>query len=373
MNMKKYLSFMKHSLIVSVVFSLFVLGGCSDDDDDNKPAPPFEGSVWELISSDEFKQSEGAPATEALDSLVKYLELYNLDGLFQGTTQYTLFAPSNQAFVNLLTTTPGFPSDITTISPNVVAGVLAYHAVPGITLKKDLVAGAEFATLFEQPDNCDPGADGVIQIIEVNANGTLLTGSTNAEIEIVSADNETTENGVVHITESVMIPPSVGATLTPILTTLAATVLLSADFEILAGLITYADCGIVDATVPLVNILANPAGTMTAFLPADAVFSGGGVGDDVTEVLTYLAANTSINTPAEVRTMILSHIYTGGILDAADVAAAAGTDLTMASGNVYAITAGPPLSIGGKPIAVPDADTRNNGVAHVIGGILGLF
>lgn len=367
--MKKYLSFMKHSLIVSVVFSLFVLGGCSDDDE-KKPDPPYEGTVWQLITSDEFKQSEGAPATEALDSLVKYLELYNLDGLFQGATEYTLFAPSNQAFVNLLTTTPGFPSDITTISPNVVAGVLAYHAVPGITLKKDLVAGAEFATLFEQPDYCDPGADGVIQIIEVNANGTLLTGSTNAEIEIVSADNETTENGVVHITESVMIPPSVGATLTPILTTLAATVLLSADFEIVAGLITYADCGIVDATTPLVNILANPAGTMTAFLPPDDVFALGGLGDDITEVLTSLAG-LGVDTPAEVRGVILNHIHVGGILEAADVAAAAGTNLTMASGNSFAITAGPPLSIGGKPIVVPDADTRNNGVAHAIAGILG--
>lgn len=370
---KNLLPWLRYTLVIAVVSSLVVISGC--DDDEPSGDPPFEGTVWELINQDKFKQAEGAPATEALDSLVKYLEFYGLSGLLNTSTDYTLFAPSNQAFVNLLTTTPGFPENIKSISADIVAGVLAYHVTEGVVLSDALIADAEFETLFAQPDNCGVDPDEV-QIITVNDDGTLLTGSSNAEIEIVSADNETLENGVVHITESVLIPPSVGEVLTPILTTMAATVLLSSDFEIMAGLLTYADCNTTGVT-PIVNILANPAGTLTLFLPADAVFIGGGLtnGDgtnDVVEVITYLATNTPINTPDEIRALVLNHIHGAAILDAADVAAAAGTNLTMVSGASYAVTAGPPLSIGAKPIAVADADERDNGIAHVIGGILGL-
>jgi uncharacterized surface protein with fasciclin (FAS1) repeats len=374
MNLKRFLTFTQRALLAVVLITTIGITGCDNDDDDNGPQI-FEGDVLALIKDDQFKQSATVPATEALDSLVKYIEAYGVSSLLTVSGgEVTLFAPSNQAFVNLLTTTPGFPSDITVISPNIIAGVLAYHTVNGTKLKADLTSGTTLNTNFSQPDNCNPSGDAEVQTIVVNSNGTLLTGSTNDQIEIVSYDNKAT-NGVVHIVGSVMIPPSVGEKLQPILTTVAAPAFLSSDFSILAGLITYADCAITNpsTTPPISNILANPAGTLTVFFTPDAVFSQLGYGDTAAEVIASLAAD-GYDTPAKLRGLILGHVI-GASLDAAALEAKDGQTIQSLTGADIAISLHPTngmiLLNGTIPVIMPDADlSRDNGVMHAIGGVI---
>jgi transforming growth factor-beta-induced protein len=387
MNMKRFLSFIQYTLLIAVVFSLAVISGCGSDDDDGPTK--FTGSIMDLIQSDDYKQEKGASADAALDSLAKYLNKNSdLVALLDGSTEYTLFAPSNTAFINLMAT-PGFPANIEDINPNIIKGVLAYHIVAGKKMKADLTptgAGAGINTLYSNVNPCT-GAS-TVQVIKINENGTILTGSTNTAIEFQDADNEAS-NGVVHVVKTVLIPPSVGATLTPILGKLAGVVLLADNFSALAKFIVKADCGITGEETPIANILANPEGAYTAFLPINDVFNGTAVallgeGKDADDLLDHFTA-------AQCRQIVLNHIGIG-TYEIADLTSET-TISTILGGSLNVTTMTPsgsvPLGIlistsgaetgmGGTtnaPVYPFDSEGHgdipaSNGVAHIIAKIL---
>ena len=374
MTKQKLWRLMSYTLLVAMISSVFILAGCSDDDEPEKEEP-FDGTMLALIQSDEFKQAEGADADEALDSLNKYLEAYpDLKAALNGATEYTFFAPSNTAFISLLAT-PGFPADIRDINPDVIKGVLSYHIVAGLQDKDAVCAfGATgVATLFTAPGPC--GAAGTNQVIKSNGDCTLLTGSTTTNIVIEDANNEAS-NGIVHVTRSVLIPPSVGASLTPILGKLSAVILLGADFKYLARVMTIADCG-TDGT-DLAAILSS-TGPFTAFLPADAVFEGTAAGWPG-GAITVDALIATFNA-AQWRAILQNHIVAGtntfASLDNAEVLtttlnANAKLTVTVAGENKLLTTSGAGTGLPGSanaPIVVKDIAT-SNGTAHVVGKIL---
>ncbi len=303
---KKLFSILRYTSIVALVASLFIMSGCGDDEE---PAPTQ--TISELISSDAYKQASGVDKSLALDSSAKYINKYpDLAALMTGTTPYTLFAPSNEAFVNLLAT-PGFPSNINSINPDIIKGVLSYHFVATQKLSAELTAGSELSTLYTDAKTT------TVQKIVVNADLTLKTGSTNQAIKINAADKKAT-NGVVHVVQSVMIPPSVGATLTPILGTMAGTILLGKDFTQLAKIITAAD-GIFTETATAKKI--------TTYLAMPSANYPGGKGG------TFFASPNAVLTDATVtaltsaadkgRLLLLNHLVAG------KYGVAAGTDITV--------------------------------------------
>ena len=384
MNLRHLFTIARYTLLVAVVFgSAVIISSCDDDDGPTK----FNGTILEMIQSDKYKQAEGADADVALDSLVKYLTVKDnaLADLLNGTTEVTLFAPSNAAFAALLET-PGFPDNIEDISPNLIANVLSYHIIEGNYKKADITeadfTAAGVATEYSSVNPCT-GAS-TAEVIKVNTDGTLLTGSINQAIDLVKTNLEA-DNGTVHITESVMIPPSTGSSLTQILGTVTATILLGADFEYLAMAVIKADCGVPGVT-PIQNILANSAGTYTAFLPVDAVFEGtaqamGGI------TVAQLIGNF---TAAQWRSIILNHIVATENANSALTNGAQFTTMQSANAKLTVATGGaagaPPLSPLGKylatsggnaglggttqaPIWAVDID-QANGVVHVVGKIL---
>ncbi len=380
---QKLWKLMSYTLLVAMISSALVISGCSDDDD-KKVEEPFDGTMLGLIQSDEFKQAEGADPDEALDSLTKYLEAYpDLKAALNGSTEYTFFAPSNTAFISLLAT-PGFPADIRDINPDIIKGVLSYHIVAGL---KDKDAVCDFGatgspTLFTAPGAC--GAAGTNQVIKSNSDCTLLTGSTTTNIVIEDANN-VTSNGIVHITRSVLIPPSVGASLTPILGKLSAVVLLGADFKYLAQVMTKADC---ETEGDDIAAILSSAGPFTAFLPADAVFTG-------TAANWPEAAGGPLTVPqlidaftgAQWRAILMNHVVAGSntyaSLEAAEVLTTslnANAKLTVSiidpapAGTLgkFLTTSGAGTGLPGSsnaPIVVKDI-VVSNGTAHVVGKIL---
>jgi transforming growth factor-beta-induced protein len=376
MKLKFFRTLIINSLVAAVVGALFVLGGCSDDD----TTPPFvpTQTILEIVNAD-----------PELSDLAAYLvEFPDLTALLSGTTTYTLFAPNNTAFASLYAT-PGFPADPADISLDLIKGVIAYHVVASEILSTGLAptgTGAGYATLYNNTNACTGALTN--QVIKVNDDGSLLTGSTTTNIAIAEADKLAT-NGVVHVTASVLIPPSVGATLTPILGKLAATVLLGADFTHLAKAMTKADCGVAGVT-PLSNILADPSGaTYTAFLPPNDVFEGTAALGGIT-VTQLIAAYTA----QQWRDIILNHVVSGTkaastltngtalgtfqnpgttLLTVADgTPGDPTTDPTKSPVGKYLTTSGGTTGLGGAtsaPIYVTDV-TASNGVAHVVGQIL---
>jgi uncharacterized surface protein with fasciclin (FAS1) repeats len=361
MNMFKFVKILS---LPAMALGLLIFTGCGGDDEEEVPTM----DIVELISSSKYQQASGAAAGQSLDSLVKYLSVYpDLVSLLSGTSEYTVFAPSNTAFISLLAT-PGFPEDIRDINPDIVKDVLAYHVVSGTVLAADLKAGSKVASLSSKKEE-----------IEVNTDGTLLTGSTNKAIEVVSPDLKAT-NGVVHLVATVLISPSVGATLTPILGTNAGSLLLGAPFSTLAAGITLADIYAAANDLPtLVSILAGST-VHTVFAPTNATFEAGSI-----------TANTF--TGAQWYGIIANHVVLGKTITPADLVTGATFD-TAAGGKILVfnnkeavpakngigiyldgngsvdLTDLTTLTTLDAEVALPNAAENGNGVIHVIAGVL---
>merc|ERR1719253_1937123 len=129
---------------------------------------------------------ETAQATTSLSTLVSVLTMtaYKpvLDAL-SGAGPFTVFAPTDDAFkaagVNV--------SDVATVT-----AVLTYHVLNGKVMSGDLKATQEVATLEGRKMTVTKDASGVVMI-----NGTAT---------VTTADVEAT-NGVVHIIDTVLMPP----------------------------------------------------------------------------------------------------------------------------------------------------------------------
>ena len=120
-------------------------------------------------------------------TLVGLLKVANLTDTLNGTTNYTLFAPSNAAFDKIPS------SALATLANNTTAlkRVLLYHVVPGTLLSKDITGNGTLTT----------------------ANGLSLPYSVTSTV--VTVDNASitktdinATNGVIHVIDSVMIPPA---------------------------------------------------------------------------------------------------------------------------------------------------------------------
>lgn len=387
MNLTRFFSYMKHALMVSAMLAIVGISGCDEDDGPTI----FNGTIMDLISSDQYKQSVNGDDTKSLDSLVKFLNYHGLNTILTATGPVTLFAPNNAAFKTLIAT-PGFPADIRKIDPNIVKGALSYHVVMEDVRKNELTSGASISTAFtntvSNPDDK----------ITVNSDGTLLTGSTDPAIQILEAD-KLAVNGTVHVLNKVMIPQTVGASLTPILGTLAGSVYLGADFTTLVKFIAKADVGI-SAADQIRTKLATPAATETSsnvrrtfFAIPNAYFSAAAQAQGVT-VDQLLASFSS----ATARAILLNHFITtntanrntytvGDIAGSGDIQFTNDMALTADGGKGLTIKTGvTPLSatnptgvvivapktggVSQVPIAAKDITHANGSVLHAVLGFI---
>lgn len=330
----------------------------SDDDDDTQGEPTK--TIWELVQS-----------TEGLDSLEKYLGVYpDLVATLGASGTFTLFAPNNDAFVNLLAT-PGFPAQITSINPDIIKNVLAYHISVTSYLKADLTSGKQVTTLATGQGVDVNSTDKVV----VNADGTLLTGSSNAAIAITSANKKAT-NGVMHVVGSVLIPQTVGAQLTPILGTNAGTLLLGADFSLLAQAIFKADTFAAQNSATTIYSMLSGNATHTVFAPSNGTFEAGSItAASFTAQQWYGIITTHI---------VLSEVLSSNMTQGAQFSAASGATLTVLSTEAptdpsKGILTGIVIDSNGDTtpeaqVAVPASASSSlvtaNGRVHVIAGIL---
>ena len=128
-----------------------------------------------------------AQAAGVFDTLVTAVQEAGLVETLQSEGPFTVFAPTDEAFAAL----PDGTLETLLENPGQLAEVLTYHVVPGRVFSGD-VAGIEEA----------PSVQG--QAIDVSANGgaVMLNGSAN----VVQTDILTT-NGVIHVIDSVILPP----------------------------------------------------------------------------------------------------------------------------------------------------------------------
>jgi uncharacterized surface protein with fasciclin (FAS1) repeats len=384
---KRLFAILRYTTVVALVASIFVLSGCDDDDGPTT----FDGTMYDYLISSEFKQANTGSPDNSYDSIVMYVEKFpNLKAYLQGSTEYTFFAPSNKAFVSL-TALPGL-KDPDQVNPAIIEGVLAYHFVTGKKMQSDLTAGASINTIYT-----DPSSPAAPQVIKVNSDGTLLTGSSTTNI-VVSEYDKQTKNGVIHTTATVLIPPATGGQLAAILGSLGATVLLGKDFTYMAYMIGYADAGVAAADT-YTAILAQGTNLTLLAIP-NPVFAGAynlfaskppaNVPTDA-EVKSFIT--TAFSAPVA-RMILRNHVINGKYVVTASAGSNTFTNATTVnavSTKTLNITTGlPPAACqcatgvlisatktgGGTsnaPIVKPDISTQagiSNGILQVVGGII---
>jgi uncharacterized surface protein with fasciclin (FAS1) repeats len=129
-----------------------------------------------------------AVAAGEFNTLVSAVQLAGLVDALKGEGPFTVFAPTDAAFEKL----PAELLDAALADPEgLLTQVLLYHVVSGKVMSTDLSDGLEAATLQGEA------------VAFTIGDGTAMVNDAN----IVAADIETT-NGVIHVIDTVILPPS---------------------------------------------------------------------------------------------------------------------------------------------------------------------
>ena len=129
-----------------------------------------------------------ASSTEGFSTLVAALEAAGLVETLQGEGPFTVFAPTDDAFAAL----PEGLLEKLLLPENVVVltSILTYHVVPELVMSADVMAG-DVATV-----------EGSTIAIATDA-GVTVNGANVTSVDV------TASNGVIHVIDQVIVPPTV--------------------------------------------------------------------------------------------------------------------------------------------------------------------
>ncbi|MEM7485427.1 MAG: fasciclin domain-containing protein [Bacteroidota bacterium] len=300
---------------------------------------------------------EIAVETDDLSLLVEALQTANagLVETLSGDGPFTVFAPTNQAFKDLL---DFLGDDFKTLADfdtqdekDLLVTVLTYHVVAG---------NAAFSNMLNNGDEIETfqGEDVGINI----KNGTIhIEDATDDNATVVLEDVEAS-NGVVHVINKVLVPQAALDILfppTPNIVELAQSV---DDLSLLVDALIQADAGLVDAL--------SGDGPFTVFAPTNKAFK---------ELLDALGNNynsledfDTTEEKALLAQLLLYHVVAGQAIPSSAITGH--VELTTEQGEKIEAVAGHPIKIRDKthvPAKVTAADNEaSNGIVHIIDKVL---
>jgi len=202
--MKKVVENLGRNLWVLIVLLsvAFVNVSCDDDDDSGKEEnmPEESMTITDIAAGNaDFSILVAAPKKVGLD-----------DDLASETGEFTVFAPTNAAFADLLTELGA--SGLDDISNDVLTSVLLYHVVSGSKMASMIETGY-YSTLSSGP------MDGYSLSFYVDMSTSMI----NNRAKITSTDIKA-DNGIIHIIDKVILPMSITdhAVANPIFSSLVA-------------------------------------------------------------------------------------------------------------------------------------------------------
>ena len=312
----KKLQFKIGTIAIMLAMVVF-LASCSKDDDNNvqPQVMPAEKSIVEIVTtSDNFSILE--------EALVKA----DLVSALQGDGPFTVFAPTNAAFEMLFETLN--VNGIEDLTAEALTPILLYHVMSGKAMSSNISTGYYETLSASTPDN-----KGIVLYAMVD-NKVMINNS----ITVTQADVNAS-NGVIHIIDKVMLPPTV-----------VDIAIQNANFSILVEAVVKA--GLVDALVV--------EGPFTIFAPTNAAFEA-----------AFAALNISgldDLTPEALIPILLYHVVPDNVL-ASEVTA--GMVATLNTENSITITISPEGVMLDNTAKVIATDVQgSNGVVHVIDNVI---
>jgi len=276
-----------------------------------------------------------AARTPQLSTLVEAVNYAGLTNVLNGQTtgSFTVFAPTNAAFSALLTSLG--VAKLTDLPSAAVKDILLYHVVGGTVRSTDLTTGYVGTSL---------NFTGTTSPLSLYVN--LASGVKINEATVTTADVEA-DNGVVHIIDKVLVPPTV-----------VNHALNNPNFSSLVAALTRSDLG-----VDYVGTLSG-TGPFTVFAPTNAAF---------TALLTELSLPNLAAIPAATLNKVLQyHVVNGANVRAAQLSN--GQVVTTLQGQTFTIglTGGAKITDASNRVSniiVTDVQAKN-GVVHAIDKVL---
>ncbi|MEY4796340.1 MAG: hypothetical protein RLZZ105_766 [Actinomycetota bacterium] len=169
------------ALVASISFA-----ACGSDDEASTEETVTEETVAEAAAAGDIVAV--ASSTEGFSTLVAALSAAGLVETLQGAGPFTVFAPSDDAFAALpagLLEKLLLPENIA-----VLTSILTYHVVSGTVMSADIMAGDV------------PTVEGSTVALDT-ASGVTVNGATVTTADVAAS------NGVIHVIDAVMVPPTV--------------------------------------------------------------------------------------------------------------------------------------------------------------------
>jgi len=168
-------------MVVALMVVPLVIAACGTSDEAASPSPSPTMAAKDIVDT--------AVEAGSFTTLVSAVQAAGLEETLRGEGPYTVFAPTDDAFAAV----PQETMDALLADPTgALADVLTYHVVPGKVMSTDLSDGMMVETV-----------NGESLKITVNADGTVMVG----DATVTTADIETS-NGVIHVIDTVLVPPS---------------------------------------------------------------------------------------------------------------------------------------------------------------------
>jgi len=307
-----------------------LLTACSDDDDD-EPTPVNNNN-----NNSSQNIAEIAIADNRTDSLVVALSQAGLVSTFQSPGTFTVFAPTNQAFVDLLATDPAWNA-IADIPNATLTAVLNYHVLPVEVMSADLTDDTYATTL-----NQGPNMENTVIEVDVTGGASLNNSANITDVDIDAS------NGVIHIIDEVLMPQNI--------------VEIAMDDERFSTLVSAL------TAYPSFNFVSTLSGTgpFTVFAPTNDAFQG------------LLDSNPAWNTLNDIDSTTLSAVLSYHVVNGANVQSGQlmqGQNITTLGGSLTVdLSNGAQLmtsdtSQGPVNIIVTDVQ-GTNGVIHAVEEVL---
>lgn len=273
---------------------------------------------------------EIAAATPELSILVQALTLFpDLVTALSGDGTFTVFAPTNDAFVALLGAIG--QTQLSDVPESVIRDLLEYHVIATAAIMSDGLNNGDEATTVSGED---------VSVV-INGDGVFISGA-----KVVIPDVEAS-NGVVHVVDAVMVNPSI----LPVVGTIVAPAYFNKNFTILTSAVLAADPSIV--SLLLSNGPSNNG--LTLFAPTNAAFAAAGI--------TTLPDQTTLNA------VLAYHVVDATILSTdLPVTTLGAAPVESLGGEFYLSNKGGDAGVfinGNTQVVAVDIE-GSNGVVHVI-------